>query len=157
MTDLQELDRAECLRLLSANRFGRLAVVIGGAPTIRPVNYVYDEPSDSVIFRTAKGSKLKALLAAHKAAFELDGVDLRSRTGWSVVVRGAVEEIVAPTELRRLERIPLDPWAPGEKPHWIRLRVWTVTGRRIAEPEALPARGPAAARPPAANPLAADQ
>lgn len=110
--------------------------MIGDAPTIRPVNYLFDEPSQSLVFRTAEGSKLQALLAARKAAFEIDGLDMLNRTGWSVVVRGVVEEVTAPSELRRLGRAPLDPWAPGEKPHWIRLRVRTVTGRRITEPEA---------------------
>jgi hypothetical protein len=43
---------------------------------------------------------------------------------------------VDPRERRRLERAPLDPWVPGENPHFIRIRAWTVTGRRIAEPAA---------------------
>lgn len=136
MTDLQPLTRAECLRLLAASRVGRLAVTIGDGPTIRPVNYLFDEPSQSLIFRTAEGSKLHALLAARKAAFEVDGLDMLNRTGWSVVVRGVVDEVTVPSELRRLRRLPLDVWAPGEKPHWVRLRVRTVTGRRITEPEA---------------------
>lgn len=130
------MDRAECLRLLGANRFGRLAVNIPGhPPMIRPVNYVLDERSESVVFRSDPGAKLHGLLASRKAAFEIDGLDPENRTGWSVLVRGVAEEITAPAEQRRLERLPLDPWAPGEKPHWIRIRAWTVTGRRIIEPE----------------------
>jgi uncharacterized protein len=137
MAEIQNLDRLECLRLLAANRFGRLAVSVNGqAPAIRPVNYVFDEASQSVIFRTGQGSKLYGLLASHKAAFEVDSIDLVNRTGWSVVMRGVVEEISDPRELRRLAQLPLDLWAPGEKPHWIRIRAGTVTGRRLVEPEA---------------------
>jgi nitroimidazol reductase NimA-like FMN-containing flavoprotein (pyridoxamine 5'-phosphate oxidase superfamily) len=137
MAELQHLDRVESLQLLAANRFGRLAVSVNGqAPTLRPVNYVFDEPSQSVIFRTGQGSKLYGLLASRKAAFEIDGIDLVNRTGWSVVVRGLAEEILDPRELRRLARMPLDLWAPGDKPHWIRIRAGTVTGRRLVEPEA---------------------
>jgi nitroimidazol reductase NimA-like FMN-containing flavoprotein (pyridoxamine 5'-phosphate oxidase superfamily) len=54
-----ELDRGECLRLISMERFGRLAVnMTGWAPLIRPVNYVYDDYSRSIIIRTADGAKL---------------------------------------------------------------------------------------------------
>lgn len=137
MRELRQMDRAECLELLAANRFGRLAVDMGAGqpPLIRPVNYLFDERSQSVIFRTAAGSKHHALLAAHKAAFEIDGLDQQNRLGWSVVVRGVAEEITDPRELRRLGNAPLDPWGPGEKPHWMRIRAWTVSGRRIVEPE----------------------
>jgi uncharacterized protein len=136
MPELQHLDRSDCLSLLAENRFGRLAINIQGqAPAIRPVNYVFDERSQSIVFRTGGGSKLYALLTRRKAAFEIDGLDLRDRTGWSVIVTGMAEEIVSPVELRRLERLPLDTWAPGEKPRWIRIRAWTVSGRRIVESE----------------------
>lgn len=137
MAELQPIDRGDCLQLLSAHRFGRVAVNVSGqAPLIRPVNYLFDERSQAIVFRTAAGSKLYGLLASRKAAFEIDGIDLQSRTGWSVVVRGIAEEIIDPGELRRLERLPLDPWATGDMPHFIRIRAWTVTGRKIVEPEA---------------------
>jgi nitroimidazol reductase NimA-like FMN-containing flavoprotein (pyridoxamine 5'-phosphate oxidase superfamily) len=128
-----ELDRSECLRLLAATYFGRLAVNLGsGPPIIRPVNYVFDEPSQSVIFRTALGSKLHALLRAAEAAFEIDGTDPGSRSGWSVILLGASEEVTDQGEIQRLESIGVDPWVPGFKSHWIRVRARTVSGRRIA-------------------------
>ena len=137
MAELQPIDRSECISLLAANRFGRLAVDMRGQPPLlRAVNYVFDEASESIVFRTADGAKFHALLASRRAAFEIDSLDQVSRTGWSVVVRGVAEEITDPRELRRLKLLPLDPWAPGEKPHWIRIRARTVTGRRIVEPEA---------------------
>ena len=147
MVELQQIDRAECLRLLSRERFGRVAVSSAGqSPLIRPVNYRFDEPSQAIVFRTASGSKLHALLATRKATFEIDGLDPVSRTGWSVIVRGIVEEVVDPVEVRRVARAPLDPWAPGEKPHVVRIRAWTVTGRRVAEPEAFDVESSPAAR-----------
>ncbi len=131
-SQLHNLPREECLRLLASNRFGRLAVTTGeGAPVIRPVNYVFDEPSQSVVFRTARGSKFQALLRAAKAAFEIDDIDAGSRTGWSVIIVGVTEEVTNPADARRLESLELDPWAPGDKPHWVRIRAWTVSGRRI--------------------------
>ncbi len=127
-----QLERAECLELLARTSFGRLAVSRGGnAPSIRPVNYVFDEASQSVVFSTAYGSKLHALLNSAKAAFEIDGVDPATHTGWSVIVVGVTEEISNPMERRRLEKLGLDSWAPGPKPHWVRIRAWTVSGRQI--------------------------
>ncbi len=136
MREFRHIDRTECLQLLARQRFGRLAVNVGGrAPAIRPVNYIFDAPSQSIVFRTARGSKLHGLLVRQQAAFEIDGIDLENRTGWSVVVTGVSEEVVSPPELRRLERLPLDPWAPGEKPHLVRLRVRTVSGRAVVDGE----------------------
>lgn len=127
-----ELSREECLHLLASHHFGRLAVNMGeGAPVIRPVNYLFDERSQSVVFRTAHGSKFQALLQAANAAFEIDGIDEASRTGWSVIIRGVTDELTEPTVVRRLDRLGLEPWAPGIKPVWMHIRAWTVSGRRI--------------------------
>jgi uncharacterized protein len=101
-------------------------------PVIRPVNYVFDEPSQSVLIRSALDSKLHALLRSARAAFEIDGTDPEGRVGWSVIIVGVSEEITNPAELRRIERLGLEPWAPGHKGHWIRIRANTVSGRRIA-------------------------
>jgi nitroimidazol reductase NimA-like FMN-containing flavoprotein (pyridoxamine 5'-phosphate oxidase superfamily) len=124
------LSREDCLRLLASNSFGRLAVAMD-SPVIRPVNYVFDEASQSVVFRTADGSKFHAMLVNGNAAFEIDGIDQGSRTGWSVIIGGMTEEITSPSELRRLEHIGLETWTPGRQAHWMRIRAWTVTGRRI--------------------------
>jgi nitroimidazol reductase NimA-like FMN-containing flavoprotein (pyridoxamine 5'-phosphate oxidase superfamily) len=131
------LTRDDCVELLASGSFGRLALGTD-PPVIRPVNYRFDEPSQSVVFRTNRGSKLHALLRAGKAAFEIDGADPTARCGWSVIVLGVAEEISTPSEIRRLERLGPEPWAPGPKPHWMRIRARTVTGRRIvigAEPD----------------------
>jgi nitroimidazol reductase NimA-like FMN-containing flavoprotein (pyridoxamine 5'-phosphate oxidase superfamily) len=128
--EIRDLSRAECLRLLAAHDFGRLAVTME-MPVIRPVNYAFDEPSQSVVFKTAAGSKFHALLLKANAAFEIDGIESGSRTGWSVIIVGMTEEITNPSEVRRLDRLGLDHWAPGPKPHWMRIRAWTVTGRQI--------------------------
>jgi uncharacterized protein len=129
-----ELSRPECLRLLAAASVGRIVVSVTewDHPVIRPVNYVFDEPSQSVLIRSAPGSKLHALLRSAKAAFEIDGTDPAKRVGWSVIILGVTEEITSPAEVRRIEGLGLEPWAPGHQGHWIRVRANTVSGRRIA-------------------------
>ncbi|HEY1521144.1 MAG TPA: pyridoxamine 5'-phosphate oxidase family protein [Solirubrobacteraceae bacterium] len=130
MRKVMELDRDECLQLLASHRFGRLAVAMD-APVIRPVNYLFDERSQSVAFRTAHGSKFQALLRSANAAFEIDGIDEGSHTGWSVIIAGVAEEVTNPTDVRRLDRSGLETWMPESKAHWMRIRAWTVSGRRI--------------------------
>jgi nitroimidazol reductase NimA-like FMN-containing flavoprotein (pyridoxamine 5'-phosphate oxidase superfamily) len=132
-TQVVELDRGECLRLLAATNLGRLAVnVEGWPPVIRPVNYVFDQSSQSVVFRSARGSKLTALLLSTEAAFEIDGIEPDAHSGWSVIVIGTAEEITQAAEVHRLEQLGVRPLAPGDKPHWIRIRATVVSGRRIA-------------------------
>jgi nitroimidazol reductase NimA-like FMN-containing flavoprotein (pyridoxamine 5'-phosphate oxidase superfamily) len=131
-SEMRDLSREECLELLAANGVGRLAVSAKDAPVIRPVNYVFDEPSQSVVFRTAPGSKFYALLRQRTAAFEVDGIDRDDQSGWSVIIVGATEEVTNPSDVRRLDGLGLEQWAPGEKPHWVRIRAWTVSGRWIA-------------------------
>jgi nitroimidazol reductase NimA-like FMN-containing flavoprotein (pyridoxamine 5'-phosphate oxidase superfamily) len=138
---LVELDRAECLRLLAATSVGRVAVnVPDWPPVVRPVNYIFDESSQAVLFRSARGSKLQALLHSARAAFEIDGTEPDGDTAWSVIMVGVTEEVTSPVEIARLERLGLQTWAPGPKPHWIRIRAATVSGRRIAVPCDTPKR-----------------
>jgi uncharacterized protein len=135
MATLVELPRAECLRLLSVHRFGRVGVSLGNAPPlIRPVNYAFDGPSQTVVFRTAAGSKFHALVRSADAVFEIDDIDEATRTGWSVIIRGMTREVIDPLQTRRLDGLGLEPWASGDKPHWIEIRAWTVTGRRLELP-----------------------
>ena len=130
-TEVVELSREECLALIGTHRLGRVVVVMpNGAAVIRPVNYVFDRASHSVVFRSARGSKLHALLHAPRAKFEVDDFDEAQRTGWSVIIEGPASEVASP-DLRRFQRLGLDPWAPGAKPHWVQVRATTVSGRQV--------------------------
>jgi nitroimidazol reductase NimA-like FMN-containing flavoprotein (pyridoxamine 5'-phosphate oxidase superfamily)/GNAT superfamily N-acetyltransferase len=133
-TEMLELSRPECLRLLAANGIGRIAVSVTewDHPLVRPVNYVFDQSSQSVLIRSASGSKLHALLRSARAAFEIDGTDEAGRIGWSVIIVGVAEEITSRAELRRIESLGLESWAPGDNGHWISIRTNVVSGRRIA-------------------------
>ena len=133
--EMLDLSREECLRLLASRSFGRLAVSMGErAPVLRPVNYLFDEASRSVVFRTAVGSGFHALVRSAEATFEIDGVEEHARTGWSVIMSGMADEVTDPGEISRLDGLALDSWAPGDKAHWMRIRALTVSGRRIVLP-----------------------
>jgi nitroimidazol reductase NimA-like FMN-containing flavoprotein (pyridoxamine 5'-phosphate oxidase superfamily) len=134
---LSELSGEECVRLLASTEVGRVAVNLPGghAPLIRPVNYVFHERA--VVFRSARGSKFTFLTLTNRASFEIDGIDSSDQTGWSVIVVGLAEEVTNAAEVANLERSRLQPWAPGDKPHWIRIRPEVVSGRRIGRQAAL--------------------
>lgn len=128
------IEREECLRLLEEEEVGRVGVSDHGSPLVLPVNYVLD--GDTVVFRTAPGTKLEAALRA-PVAFEVDRVDRATRSGWSVVVRGVAEEVTSfsgPGVRQRLESLPLDTWAPGKKGCLVRIVPGSITGRRVGAP-----------------------
>lgn len=139
-----ELTRRECLDLLASHQVGRLAVHGGGvAPIVRPLNYVFDPSAQAVVFRTAQGTKMHSLLHETHATFEVDELDPDTRTGWSVLVTGVTEPLVRRDEIRRAEALGLEPWVTGDRTNWVRIRAWTVSGRRVAV-TGFPAEGPAA-------------
>jgi uncharacterized protein len=128
----QELTRSECFELLSHEYLGRVAVVDDQGPVIFPVNFVLDR--HMVVFRTDEGTKLDAAARGGRVAFEVDGADATSRTGWSVVVRGEAAEVTDPVELARLRKLRLSVWAPGAKNRYVRILPSKLTGRRISAP-----------------------
>jgi len=129
----QELTKSECFELLARERLGRVAVVDDRGPIVFPVNFVFDR--HTVVLRTDEGTKLDAAIKGSRVAFEIDGADPATHTGWSVVVRGEAVEVTDPAELARLRRLPLHPWAPGAKAHYVRILPAALTGRRICAPQ----------------------
>jgi uncharacterized protein len=129
---LEVLDRAACVELLAHHRFvGRLGVIVDGRPIILPVNYIFD--GDSVVFCTASGTKLDAVVAGADVAFEVDDSVPLHHSGWSVLVRGHAEVISDPGDLARLRHGPLRPWVKGARANWVRISLDEISGRRIPE------------------------
>jgi len=134
MIELLEIDRDECMRMLAAasGGVGRIAPSVLPA-MIRPVNYAFDDRTQSVVFRSALGPELREGLSSGTAAFEIDGTDPVERAGWSVIIVGEAEEVTDPAEIDRLAGFELEPWAPGPKTHWVRIRATSASGRRIVD------------------------
>jgi nitroimidazol reductase NimA-like FMN-containing flavoprotein (pyridoxamine 5'-phosphate oxidase superfamily) len=125
---LEAIPADECLQLLADHHFGRLAVVVDGQPLVFPVNYALS--GTQVVFRTDPGTKLHAADGA-RVAFEIDSADALYHEGWSVLVVGTAYEEHDPMRLRALDGLPLAPWGPGPKSHWMCIRRGAITGRRI--------------------------
>lgn len=126
---LEILTPDECREVLRAHTVGRVAVRIGEAPTILPVNYRL--LGDDVVFRTDPGSKLSAAIMRVMVAFEVDDLDVGSHGGTSVVVTGRVEEVHDEAMLALVDDLDLEPWVTEGRDYVLRIVTRTVTGRRL--------------------------
>ena len=131
MTILQGLSRGECLRLLSGQTIGRLALTARALPTILPVNYWFD--GRAIYVRTNRGSKLDAAMRDAVVAFEVDEVDAVEHTGWSVVVTGVATVVTDEAELERLRHAPIARWAPEWEGYVLSISLELVSGRRLGD------------------------
>jgi len=139
---LRQLSTEDCYRLLGSHQIGRLGVNADRYPLIFPVNYAMD--GDVVVIRTNAGLKLTAADHAN-VAFEVDDIDPIRRVGWSVLVRGLAEEMTSEHRddlIERTKAAGVEPWAPGERGHWLRIVPQMVTGRVIVPGELPPAFEP---------------
>lgn len=126
---LVELDEEACWAFLHDQHLGRVAVVEFGLPVVYPVNYALD--GRSVVFRTGRGSKMKAAIAGREVAFEVDQADPLFETGTSVIVHGRMWEVAHPDRELGPDALALRPWAPAARDHFVRVVAEAVTGRHI--------------------------
>lgn len=131
-TGLELVGVPECWSLLETQSVGRLAVAIRNRPDIFPINYLVDD--ETIVFRTNPGMKLAAAIGGESVAFEVDVYDPGTGAGWSVVVTGEAVQVKTLDELLRVEELPLEPAAPGQKNRWVRIHPLSVTGRRLPNP-----------------------
>jgi len=126
---LAHLSRDECMRLMGSVPLGRIVYTRQALPAVELVNFTLDD--GDIIIRTDAGGKLAAATRGAVVAFEADSVDNAGHTGWSVTVVGHARAVSESAEIRHLEQIPLTPWAPGTRDHFIRISPTIVNGRRI--------------------------
>jgi len=123
------LDVHECLDLMRGEDVGRLAVIIGDHPEIFPVNFVVDH--GTILFRTAEGTKLAAVVFGGNVAFEVDGYDAAGGEAWSVVLKGRAVEVRELHERFEAANLPLSPWHDSPKPRFVRISPIEISGRRF--------------------------
>ncbi|KPN21673.1 MULTISPECIES: pyridoxamine 5'-phosphate oxidase family protein [Arthrobacter] len=124
-----ELGSSDCWDYIRQASVGRLAVVVDGRPEIFPINFAVDH--GTIIFRTAKGTKLSAALDDSPVAFEVDGYDDRLGYAWSVVLKGDAAQLESIEDVLDSQDLELFPWQSGEKNHFIRIVPAETTGRRF--------------------------
>ncbi|GAA3446451.1 pyridoxamine 5'-phosphate oxidase family protein [Planomonospora venezuelensis] len=129
---LQVLSHDECMHLLASCPIGRIVFTDRALPAVQPVNFCLD--GTDIVIRTTVGSKLAAATRRTIVAFEVDDFDLERRTGWSVTAVGYARAVDDPQETARLAELPLTPWVPGSRDHFIVITAEQVSGRRLRQP-----------------------
>jgi len=118
-----------CLQLLATVPVGRVSFFADGEIVVLPVNHLMD--GQDPVFRTARGSKLSAAEGRNLVAFEADGYDEETRSGWSVLVNGRACAVYEEAEIQRLSRLGLHPWGSAvDRPFWIRILPASISGRQ---------------------------
>lgn len=131
---IESLSEAECLRMLSAGRVGRLAYTGGEGPTVLPVEYRLHE--GSVIFHTLQGTFTEDDLrtgiahADYQVAFEVDQIDPVAQWGWAVLVVGSAHHVDGEAEHASIIDAGADPWPGADTTHLIRVQPRYIRGRR---------------------------
>lgn len=121
------LDDREAWNRLSSVALGRLVTSFGGQLEIFPVNFVVQ--NDTVLFRTAEGTKLFTTVMNEKVLFEAD--DHTVAEGWSVIVRGTARLLTGAEEIQQADRAGLMPWVPTEKLRYVRVTPTELTARHF--------------------------
>ncbi len=117
----------ESWELLGSGELGRLIINASGRIEVFPVNYVTHQ--DKIVFRTAEGSKLVALLVYPDVVFEADHV--ADDSAWSVIVHGTAERIHQYQEIAKADELPLRSWVPTHKYNYVEITPGEITGRQM--------------------------
>ncbi|MCL2482841.1 MAG: pyridoxamine 5'-phosphate oxidase family protein [Propionibacteriaceae bacterium] len=132
MTDIEspitQLDMDKAWDLLASQRLGRVAVQSDLGVDIFPVNYAVD--GESLVFRTAQGTKLSGLKSYSQVTFEIDSWD--EQTGYSVVAKGHATTLTDPAEITQAQALNLRPWVPTVKTFFVRIQVTSISARKFA-------------------------
>lgn len=119
------LSQSQSWDLLRSNAFARIALSVGDRPEIFPINYAVQD--ETLLFRTAPGTKLATLTVNQHVALEIDGYDADG--GWSVVVKGTAHAAEFGEDFDVASTSGLRPWVATVKQIFVRLTPQDITGR----------------------------
>jgi nitroimidazol reductase NimA-like FMN-containing flavoprotein (pyridoxamine 5'-phosphate oxidase superfamily) len=131
---VREMTAEESWERLRCQQLGRLVTRVGSLIDVFPVNYVVDK--DSIVFRTAEGSKLAGVVVNDRVVFEVD--DFTPADAWSVVLKGHAGVLEHSDDIIAADALPLHPWVPTLKRNYVRIVADEITGRsfqRTEEPD----------------------
>ena len=130
MHDAHELSYSQCVALLRAGVFGRIAVSAQDGPHVVPVNYAVSDAA--ILVRTTADGLLARYGRGARVAFEIDHVDYTYQRGWSVMVRGTTAVVDDPARVASIRAVwEPRPWAGGDRSLLLELPWTEVTGRLL--------------------------
>jgi Pyridoxamine 5'-phosphate oxidase len=132
---LAPLSAAECMQLLASGGVGRLVYNSRYGPAALPIVYKID--GESVVLGTWDPALFDEDLrtgiahAEYQVAVEADQLDLKTREGWMVLVRGAAHHLDTEAERAPMIDAGLEPWIEGVPAHFIRVTPTSLWGNRV--------------------------
>ena len=103
---IKNINRDECLKIISQNYIGHLAYIYKNAPFIVPITYYYDKKNITVIGYTGEGHKINALRINNAVALEI--VDIKSIDTWkTILIQGTFEELKGPDAKYELHKFSI--------------------------------------------------
>jgi nitroimidazol reductase NimA-like FMN-containing flavoprotein (pyridoxamine 5'-phosphate oxidase superfamily) len=134
--EVEQLDEAECVRLISAGGVGRLAYSSRSGVAILPVSYRLHE--GSILFPTPLGSPTDEDLrtgiadADYHVAFEIDEFDTAAQEGWMVYIQGAASHVDSQQDHASAWPQDAQASAGGTPQHFLRITPTLIAGRRLS-------------------------
>lgn len=125
---LVELDRETSLALLAGIDVGRLAWAEGDRVMVFPLNFVLD--GDDILAQTRSEAIFAAASTHPRLTFQGDEAESGVRTGWTVMVTGAAEELLDDAAVARAKRL-VKPWRKNGSLRVLRVHAEEVVGRRL--------------------------
>ena len=126
---LETIDEGDCLRLLRSCAIGRLALSVRALPVVLPVNFAVRP--DALVIRVGGGPALAQACDHAVVAFEVDGFDEMTQTGWTVLVQGTASVLGSPAERGQVSQVGLAPWGDPRADTFVKVTLDLVTGRRL--------------------------
>jgi Pyridoxamine 5'-phosphate oxidase len=134
---IEVLGEDECWDLLASGALGRLVYNSRYGLIALPVVYRVDQGSlvlgtwDPALFDEDLRTGIAD--AEYQVAVEADQIDVKARTGWIVLVRGAAHHLDDEAERAPFIDAGLEPWVAGVPAHFIRVNPGSIWGNRTRQ------------------------
>lgn len=123
------LDVMDCLEHLAETHMGHVAVDLRDGPVVVDVRYLFEH--GCVVLLVTAGVILEAAERRETVALHVRQFDAPHPAGWSVLVRGRLQEETGPEELDRLRDLDIAPAPRGATTHYVRVMSRSITGRLL--------------------------
>jgi hypothetical protein len=114
---------------LQRSSIGRIALSADNKPAIFPIDFYSD--GQTILFRTAAGTKLTDLLANPFVAFEAD--EHTTRHSLSVIIEGRADVLTDGDDIATADRAALPRWIPIAAYVYVRITPTKIHGRRFSK------------------------
>lgn len=127
----EQLGVAECWMLVGTHGVGRVGFM--GDTHLRIVPTRYDAERGTAYIRATTFGELARGAHERPTSLQVDDLDRRAFTGWSVLMTGTAHRVQDPALVASLwsAEIP-HPWSQGPETQWIALVVEAIEGQRVA-------------------------